>query len=376
MPIGVYIHIPYCHSKCFYCDFYSKPLESTRHAYIDALIQECALRANECNGPIETLYIGGGTPSSLHPESLRSLIEGIGKHLDISRVKEFTMEVNPEDVTDDNLTQWVSMGVNRLSMGIQSLDDSLLQAIGRRHSAVQAIKAAELINRYFDNFSLDIMYGLPGQSIDTLDNTLQGILSLGATHLSAYHLSFEPGTRMYAMLLAGKVDEVDENVSTAMYNLVRERLTVAGYCHYEISNFSLPGYHSRHNSNYWNSTPYLGLGASAHSFDGLIRRYNSSSITTYIDTISKGECAYIIDEETPINRFNDFIITRLRTSTGIDTSTIDISLQPYWNEIQPEISHKLTIGQLAQDGPHIYIPSELWLTADAIMRDLIIADNG
>lgn len=365
---GVYVHIPFCHAKCAYCDFFSTPRSESAVRYIDAVVAELEMRRHELrNEVIRTLYVGGGTPSSLDHKLLHRLLDGVV----CEGVEEFTVEVNPEDVNCDLLSVLKSAGVNRVSMGVQSLNDDELVRVGRRHSAADAIRAIDAIAQQFDNFSLDIIFGLPGQTIESLETTVSGILSFRPPHLSAYLLSYEPGTRLYAQLMTGKVKETSDSLAENMYRLVTDSFGSAGYEHYEISNYALPGMMSRHNSSYWNMTPYLGLGASAHSFDGTVRRFNPSNINEYISAINARKCCYIIDDETDRQRFNDRIIVALRTAAGLDIDSLSCfpGLQDeFFMQLMPLVND----GRVIFDGSKVVIPPENWLRADSVIRELIL----
>jgi oxygen-independent coproporphyrinogen-3 oxidase len=362
---GLYIHIPFCHSKCYYCDFYSTPNRAAVAQVVDAIIAEAEARKDEIAEPFKTVYVGGGTPSILPVEDLQRLLH---LPLDLSQVIETTIEVNPEDVTLERAGQWRNIGVNRVSMGIQSFDDDQLKAIGRRHSAQDAFAAVDSLRRAgIQNISCDLIYGLPGQTVESWRQSLTQLLKLELPHFSAYCLSYEPGTRLYASRQAGKVTEADESTVTQMYEVLMVEAKHYGYQHYEISNFCKPGCHSRHNSSYWDDTPYLGLGASAHSFDGSVRRFNPSNIQQYIATIP----SYEVEEETVVDRINDLIITGLRTSRGLDVNRIP---NPYRSEVLASARPYIANGQLLRQADFLIIPEATWLIADAIMRDLII-DN-
>lgn len=371
---GLYIHIPYCHAKCAYCDFYSTPTVSSLPRLLDSLVREGALRRHELNGrPISTVYIGGGTPSSLGGGQLAGLIGRLDSFLGFDNVLEMTVEVNPEDVDIELVETLASVGVNRVSMGVQSFVDSELIEVGRRHSAEDAVRASRLIASRFDNFTLDLIFGLPGQSLKSLNYSLDRLLELHPPHLSVYLLSYEPGTRLYARLVAGRVDEADDEMVQKMYRLITERLAGEGYEHYEISNYARPGYISRHNSSYWDSSPYLGLGPSAHSFDGVTRRFNPPNLKKYVESLEKGDLACEVEEETVENRFNDYIITRLRTARGLDLD--DLHRQPFGHLIhvvESTVSRLIHAGDLIADGAFVRIDQERWMTADAVMRELII----
>lgn len=374
---GIYIHIPYCHAKCAYCDFFSTPRAETASDYIRSVTTELRLRYQELEGePVSTIYIGGGTPTSLDLAQLTILLEAISSTVDMSAVEEFTVEANPEDINATLLNLLAERGVNRISMGVQSLNDDELISVGRLHTASRALEAIESVASRFNNYSLDIIFGLPGQTLKTLSTTLDSILSFLPPHLSTYLLSYEPGTRLYARLLAGKVKETSEEIACEMYALICRRLSEAGYIHYEISNHALPGFHSRHNSAYWDSTPYLGLGVSAHSFIRGHRVYNPNDIKSYVNAINDGSSCYIIDEETEANRFNDCIITSLRTARGFDlnqlTSWSPSIRKVFMRQLADLEKKSLEEPCIERVGDKLFIPSSHWLTADAVLRQLII----
>lgn len=299
--------------------------------YVHSLLCEARLRKSEIGGEhVSTLYFGGGTPSVMPLNLMSRLVEGLDNVFDLSHVEEFTIEVNPDDVTAGYITALRSMGANRVSMGVQSFNDNELRAINRRHSAQQAKDAVLTIkDAGIDNISIDIIYGLPGQSIDSWQHNVEQAIKLDVQHISAYCLSYEKGTRLWVMREQGRVKEVSDELCVAMYNLLVKRLKEAGFEHYEISNFALPGYHSRHNSSYWNFTPYLGLGAAAHSYDGTARRYNPSSIKEYNEKLSNGIPAFLEESLDERERYDEEIMLRLRTSNGLDT---DIIKQHYGTE--------------------------------------------
>lgn len=369
---GIYIHIPFCHSKCAYCDFYSMPAENYYSAYVDALIREWNIRKDEVAEPIKTVYIGGGTPSILPREELDRLLKKFADN----GTDEFTIEVNPEDVSEE-LANYLSHNspVNRVSMGIQSLVDTELSVIGRRHSASKALMAVDTLRAAgIENISCDLIYGLPGQTIETWRYSLNKLLALKLPHLSCYLLSYEEGTRLNAMLKAGKVNEATEPEAESYYSYLCEAATIAGYEHYEISNFALPGKQSKHNSSYWNSTPYIGLGTAAHSFDGKIRRYNPSNIKKYLDSYKSAtyKSFYITEDETESQRFNDYIITSLRTSKGlwIEECAKKFGAERSKNLLKTAKQY-LNSEAMTLENDHLRISERHWLISDRIMIDLI-----
>ncbi len=290
--------------------------------YVHSLLVEAQLRKNEIDGePINTLYLGGGTPSVMPIELLKKLVDGLNKCLDLSHVEEFTIEVNPDDVTHEYILSLRHLGVNRVSMGVQSFNDDELRAINRRHTAKQAIDAVRAIkDTGINNVSIDLIYGLPNQTLDTWQDNVEQAIALDVQHISAYCLSYEKGTRLWVMREQGKVSEASDELCVVMHNALVDTLKQAEFEHYEISNFARPGYRSRHNSSYWDFTPYLGLGAAAHSYDGNTRRYNPSSIKDYIEKLSNGNVAYIEEHLEWQERHNEEVMLRLRTSDGLDIS--------------------------------------------------------
>lgn len=369
---GLYIHIPFCHGKCAYCDFYSMPSRGDMYGrYVGALLDEFDTRHSLSYGAYDTLYIGGGTPSMLPAQLMTRLITGLAERgVDITSLREFTVEANPEDVTHQWLSAMAAAGVGRVSMGIQSFDDNELAAIGRRHSAQQAMEAAGMLRDSGLTFSLDLIYGLPGQTPDSWRRSLDTLISLHPHHLSAYLLSYEPGTRLHAMLMSGRVAEASEDTVGQMYDTLISTAHDAGYRHYEISNFGLPGYEAIHNSRYWDGTPYLGLGASAHSFDGKKRYVNVSNIRRYI-----GHEPPVTENESATDRLNDYIVTALRTSHGIDTEYV----MKEWgthalNRMMDDAAPVIRAGNLIVSDGHLIIPEQHWLIADNIMRCLIQVD--
>ncbi|WP_303323166.1 radical SAM family heme chaperone HemW [uncultured Duncaniella sp.] len=275
----LYIHVPFCHSKCAYCDFYSTHRKEWMEAYTDALINEWRVRSETFDEGIDTLYFGGGTPSSLPTALLKRIIDALG--LDTRLLREATIEANPEDVSPE----WVRFIVNetplrRVSMGIQSFDDSELHTVGRRHTAARAIEATEILRAEgIANISCDLIYGLPGQDMKSWKRSLSTLTGLRPEHISAYLLSYEPGTRLFAMLDKGKIEETPDEVVEAMYAHLCEVTAKEGYRHYEISNFALPGKEAIHNSSYWDGSPYIGLGRPIHAISKNISRGMAQELT-------------------------------------------------------------------------------------------------
>lgn len=316
---GIYIHIPFCKTRCIYCDFYSTTRSELKERYIQALVRELEMRADYLQGePIETIYFGGGTPSQLSAEDFKRIFATIEQTFGRQHCREITLEANPDDLTPEYLQTLTSLPFNRISMGIQTFNDDTLKLLKRRHNASQAIRAVENCRRAgFQNISIDLIYGLPGETPERWKYDLQQAISLNVEHISAYHLIYEEETPLYKMLKQQLVDEVDEESSVNFFSLLIDSLTTAGYEHYEISNFCLPGKYSRHNTSYWQGVKYLGCGPSAHSFDGNTREWNTASIDDYIKGISQGERPFETEQRDIATRYNEFVITSLRTVWGI-----------------------------------------------------------
>lgn len=345
--------------------------------YADALIHEAELRRAEIDEPFRTLYLGGGTPSLLQLATLERIMDGLTRIFGNPVWQECTLEANPEDITGESLRQYRELGINRISIGVQSFDPKMLAAIGRNHTSRQSLEALETLASAGINFNADLIYGLPGQTPSQAMDDLARMLTFRPPHLSAYLLSYEPGTRLYAKMLKGEVAETSETTAVEIYSKYCATMSASGYMHYEISNYARPGMEARHNSSYWNYTPYLGLGASAHSFDGLTRRSNPCNIKKYIAGIE--QCYRMsasllpaeAEAETAKNRLNDYIITSLRTSYGLD---IEFAKQIFDPALTSELLDNIQkAGSLLSTKENrVRIPESDWLTADAILRELII----
>ena len=372
---GIYVHIPFCARRCTYCDFFSTlSLKESGEAYVQAVIDEAALRRDELRGEtVKTLYLGGGTPSQLPIGLLQTLVHGIGKVIPLAGVEEFTIEANPDDITPQWCDALLPLGVNRVSMGVQSFEDRVLSVIGRRHTANQAVEAVSLLRQAgINNISIDLIYGLPGQTVASWTDSVAQAIALKPQHISAYGLTYEPGTPLWRQRERGDVTEATEEQYLAMYETLVSRLKAAGYEHYEVSNFALPGYHSRHNSSYWNETPYLGLGTAAHSFDGKVRRSNPHDLKVYIDKILSGEVACIVEEMSWQERYDERVMLALRTASGVDTDRLrqdfgDTAWQHFVSMARPH----LEAGNLSiVDGTRYALTDKGIMLSDSIIRDL------
>lgn len=311
---GIYVHIPFCKSRCAYCGFFSTTSLEKRRSYVDAVIKELNARKAFLGGrDVDTVYLGGGTPSLLAVEDIGEILSSIYNIYNVREGAEVTLEGNPDDLSYELLKELKRMGVNRLSIGVQTFDDARLKFLNRRHTSAQAIEAVDKAKRAgFDNISIDLMFGFPQQAMEGWLADVAKAVSLQVQHVSAYSLMYEEGTLLNSMLESGVISEVDEELSLSMYELLIDKLAEAGFHHYELSNFALPGMESRHNSGYWQDVPYLGVGAGAHSYDGVNRYFHVNSLEEYI---AGSELA--MEELTDKERYCEFVFTGLRTSEGI-----------------------------------------------------------
>lgn len=378
---GLYIHIPFCQKRCIYCDFYSTVRLPLRAAYIEALCREIALRAGYLHGePIGTIYLGGGTPSLLSTEQLLHILQTAERNLTIDADAEITIEVNPDDVTEAFARDLSSLPINRVSMGIQTFDNSMLHLIGRRHTAEQAVIAFHRLREAgIQNISLDLIYGLPGQSLHAWERDIDTVLRLAPEHLSAYALIYEAGTPLWQLRQQGRVKETDEELSLNMFTRLMDKTRDAGYEHYEISNFALPGKHSRHNSSYWRDVPYLGCGPSAHSFDGKSRQWNKSSLSAYI--AAKGDTSGELSEREELTfamRHNEALLKRLRTSDGLSLTYFSDTFGSALTERLMElVQGYIERGTLVYDNSKqtIRLSRSGLFISDAIISDLFLEED-
>ena len=375
MKAGLYIHIPFCESRCIYCGFYSTTAKDWRTRYVDALLKEMRMRSGELKTlypdhecTIDTVYIGGGTPSTLSIDDLSRIINTIIAFFPC-KTREITIEMNPDDVTTELISAVRNLGVNRISLGVQTFSDERLRFIRRRHNAAQATKAVETIRRAgIDNISIDLMFGFPHETLNDWQNDLDAALKLRPNHISAYSLMYEEGTPLYLMLQNDKVQQTDDDTCLAMYTMLMDTLSANGYEHYEISNFCLPGYRAIHNSSYWNDTPYLGFGAAAHSYNLLTRSWNVADIKEYISAIGSGNQpseSERIDDDT---HYDDIITTAMRTCEGVDL----MRLKPeYRNYALHSAKNDIDSGLLELADNHLRLTRKGLFVSDMVMSNLM-----
>lgn len=372
---GIYIHVPFCAKRCVYCDFYSQTSHAYQDTYVESVVRELEERAGYVQGEsIETIYFGGGTPSQLKADALGRIFSAIEQHFNVSKYAEVTLEANPDDLTEAYLNSIRRLPFNRISLGVQSFNDDDLRRLNRRHDRNKAIEAVRRCQETgWTNLSIDLIYGLPGQTSEAWEVNLEEAFGLDIPHFSAYHLSYEEGTPLYRAMKSGAVCPVDEETSVELYHLLIAKAASAGYIHYEISNFCAPGCFSKHNTSYWTGKKYLGVGPSAHSYDGSSRQWNVASLPQYCDALSHNRPYFEQEFPTVRMRYNEYIITGLRTMWGIRFSLLrEMFGEVYMRHFEQQAEPYLRCGKLRHTDDTVCIPEEALFTSDGIICDLMI----
>lgn len=342
---GIYLHIPFCKSKCYYCDFYSITNLTLVKDFIESVIEEIQFRKNffkEENDLINTIYFGGGTPSVLRVKEIEIVINEIFKNFKINNFLEFTIELNPDDVNKEYVLALKSLGINRISLGLQTFNDNILKVINRRHTSKESIKSLDTIfENGFQNVSADLIYGLPFQTIEDVENDLLLLLKYPIKHISAYSLTIENNSYIKYLIESGKLIVPDEDLVVKQYEKITKTLEKENFIHYEISNFAIDGYYSIHNSNYWKLEKYLGLGPSAHSFDKICRYMNISDLYRYIEKIKNKETFFEYELLDNKDKYNEYILTGLRTIWGVSIKKIESDFPEYSKSFKNSIKKYL-----------------------------------
>jgi oxygen-independent coproporphyrinogen-3 oxidase len=320
---GIYIHIPFCKQACHYCDFHFSTSMKKSSEMVTALAKEIGLRKNELSEPIETIYFGGGTPSVLSTDEINRLIEAVYENFDVSKNPEITLEANPDDLSSARITELTNTRINRLSIGIQSFFDDDLKLMNRAHSAAEAEKSLAEAAQHFDNISIDLIYGVPGMTNDKWQRNVEMALSFGIPHISSYALTVEPKTAMQKMIASGQMAAPVDEIASEHFGILTTMLDAVGFVHYELSNFAKPGFFSRNNSAYWLGKKYLGIGPSAHSYDGFSRSWNIANNSLYLKTIAANELPSEKEILSATDRYNEYIMTGLRTIWGVSLEKVE-----------------------------------------------------
>ena len=366
----IYIHIPFCKSRCLYCDFFSTTSSGLKNDFVNALSMEMKRRADEIRSACaNTVYIGGGTPSQLDVAQIERIFNELLQIVPLEDGAEVTIECNPDDITPDFIRGLKSTPVNRISMGLQTLNDKLLALLRRRHTSAQALLAVDMLCRSgYDNISLDLMYGLPGQTLEMWKEDVQRVLSLSVPHLSAYSLQWEEGTPLFSMLERGEVSEAPEDLSVDMYDFLLSATKAAGMDHYEISNFAIPGMYARHNSGYWRNEAYVGLGPGAHSYDGDRTRCNNpSDLKAYI--AFGGAPQMDIEVLTDDELYEESVLKGLRTSRGLDLG----SLLPRYSDYALKMAKPhIESGNLVMCDNTLILTEKGFFVSNDVMSDMML----
>jgi len=372
---GIYIHIPFCKCFCNYCDFYSITDNSETESFVQAVLLETAIQARYLDGEtVETIYLGGGTPSLLTARQTGQIISAVRNNFTVSDDPEITVEINPDDVYEGYFAELAGIGVNRVSMGVQSWNDKRLKYLGRRHDAGQSATALQLaFKEGIVNVSADLIYGVPGMTTGDLKNDLEKTFTFPVTHLSAYHLTIEDGTRFGKMKKEKKLTEPDEETSNAMFSLLGSFCRERGFIHYEISNFAREGYISRHNSAYWKQVPYLGLGPSAHSFNRTSRQWNISDVKKYIRSVSTGKIPFEKEDLDRLTTFNEYVMTSLRTMWGIDLGYVEAYYDKELHDYLINLSGKyIRYGLMHREKNTLVLTDQGRMISDNIIAELLM----
>lgn len=369
---GIYIHIPFCRQSCIYCNFYFKNGRRLVPEYLDALLKEIDLRLNEIALPVRTLYLGGGTPSILNADELNLILEALKNKVDLSKLDEFTLEANPDDMSLENLKVWKSLGVTRLSVGVQSFFDEHLKWMNRAHNASEAENALKLASELGFDLSLDIIFGIPGSTNEQLIQNLSKAISFNIQHISCYGLTLEDKTPWKKLIATKSYSKPDDAQGAEQFKLTMDFLRSNGWIQYEISNYCLPGKEARHNSSYWRNETYVGLGPSAHSYDGTKRCWNISDIKFYVDSLNQGVLPMECETLSQSDKFNEYILTSLRTIWGVHAKGIE-NLGVDSKPTLERLNHYVSKGMLSMEDGVFTLTDKGKFYADAIASDLFIA---
>jgi oxygen-independent coproporphyrinogen-3 oxidase len=369
---GIYLHIPFCKQACHYCDFHFSTSLKNKQPLVTALQSELILRSQELEGQkVNTIYFGGGTPSLLTAEEISSLLKSIEQHYNIAKNAEITLEANPDDLSEEKIIELSKTSVNRLSIGIQSFFDEDLQMMNRAHNAKESESCLSIAKHYFKNITIDLIYGIPGLTTKRWKENLQKSFNYGIPHISSYALTVEEKTALASFIKNKKYPELDENLALEHFQILISETQKKGFVQYEISNFGQPGYFSKHNSSYWEGEPYIGIGPSAHSFHGNQRSWNISNNAKYIQKLQQNELALTYEKLTKKDRYNEYIMTGLRTIYGISLEKVTRDFgEDYHKHLSNEAVPFLDDKTLTWDKNFIKVTSKGKFLTDGIAASL------
>lgn len=371
---GIYIHIPFCKQACHYCDFHFSTSMKKKEEMVQALVKEMQMRKSEFeNEIVETIYFGGGTPSVLSDEELAFLIDAVYANFKVAENPEITLEANPDDLSDERIVELAGSRINRLSIGIQSFFENDLKMMNRAHNAEEAKKSLETATRYFDNISIDLIYGIPGMTNEMWKQNIETALSFGIPHISSYALTVEPKTALKKLIQTGKVSEPKDEVAQEHFMILVEMLQQHGFIHYELSNFGKPDYFSKNNSAYWLGKKYIGIGPSAHSYDGISRSWNIANNPIYLKEIEAGKLPGEVEILTSNDRYNEYIMTGLRTIWGVSLNRIQKEFgEEVLQYLQKQSEKFIADGLLAVEKNILKTTPKGKFLADGIASDLFL----
>jgi oxygen-independent coproporphyrinogen-3 oxidase len=374
---GIYLHIPFCKKACHYCNFHFSTQTAHIQAFVDAIIQEIELQKSYIKEPIETIYFGGGTPSLLNEAQLKAILAAIHTHFNVASSIECTLEANPDDIDSIKLAAWKQLGINRLSIGIQSFQASALTWMNRAHTVEQSHAAIQLAKQAgINNLSIDLIYGTPTLTDEGLMEDLNWIQQYQINHVSCYALTVEDKTALKKLIEKAQLEDVDPEKQARHFEIVTSKLMATGMEHYEISNFAKPGFRSQHNSNYWSGKHYLGLGPSAHSFNTISRQWNIANNALYIQSIMNGQLNFEIENLTEANRYNEYMMTSLRRMEGFDLDFIQATFGKSYYDHSIAIIHALHAKAVFQQNENRYSLNEsAKFLADGIASDFFILES-
>ena len=369
---GIYLHIPFCKQACFYCDFHFSTSLKKKDELVSCLVKELELRKNELqNETIETIYFGGGTPSLLSQEEIELLLNTIQKNYKVLDNPEITIEANPDDLSEAKILELAKSPINRLSIGVQSFFEEDLKAMNRAHNSEEARKSLSLATRYFDNITIDLIYGVPNMSNERWKENLQIAFDFGINHISSYALTVEPKTALDSFIKQGKYPDVDETVAKEHFDILVSETAKNGFIHYEISNFGKSDYFSKHNTSYWQGKKYVGIGPSAHSFNGKTRSWNIANNAKYIKEIQVGNLPNETEKLSKEDQFNEYLMTGLRTIWGVSLDKVDLEFQEQLLKLAEKFINQglLVIEREAKQSLHI---SEIVLSKTSRNEGLVL----
>ena len=353
---GIYIHIPFCKQACHYCDFHFSTSLKKKDEMVLALAKEIKLRATEFKDEVvETIYFGGGTPSILEISDLRFLIDEVFRNYDVVENPEITIEANPDDLSEDRIIEFAKTKINRLSIGIQSFFEDDLRLMNRAHNSEEAKKCLEIATKYFDNISIDLIYGIPNMSHEKWLQNIEIALSFNVPHISSYALTVEPKTALHTFIQKGIIPQLDDEVAQEHFHLLVDKLEENGFIHYELSNFGKENYFSKNNSSYWLGKKYLGIGPSAHSYNGISRSWNGSNNSLYLKSIAENQLPSESETLSKTDRYNEYVMTGLRTIWGVSLKRIETEFGTSYLDYLNQQAAK-------------YIEDHLLFVDDAILR--------